>query len=229
MTIRAASHQKRRPAMYRMYYVICLFAIIASLAPSRGHTALFTYAYKGNPFTTVSSPYTTSDFVAGQFTVNLPSNANLDVVNVTNQLQAFSFTDGHQTFTQNTLSLDPVFFISTDAAGNITAWNLGMVIGPTEKEIFTKSESGLAIDVGALDDFKRGSVENNPGSWSQLPPGGVLSHDTVCENKKLKAAADYFQCLIRAYRRGNARDKDPTEHSIARCDAQSDSSRPKPR
>ena len=105
--------------------------------------------------------------------MDLPSNANLDVANVTNYLQAFSFTDGHQTLTQNTLSLDPAFFISTNAAGEITAWNIGMVIGPTEKEIFSKSESGAAIDVAALDDFKRGDVENNPGKWTQLPAGGL--------------------------------------------------------
>ncbi len=204
--------------MYRMHHLIYVFAMVTSLAPSRAHAALFTYAYKGNPFTTVSSPYTTSDFVSGQLTVNLPSNANLDVANVTNQLQAFSFTDGHQTFTQNTLSLDPAFFISTDAAGNITAWNIGMVIGPTEKEIFTKSESGVAIDVAALDDFKRGSVENNPGSWTQLPTGGLISHDTVCENRKLEAAANYFQCLIGVYRRANIRANEPSEKSIAQCD-----------
>jgi hypothetical protein len=192
--------------------------MMASLCPSIAHTAVFTYAYKGNPFTTVSSPYTTSDSVAGQFTVNLPSNANLNVANVTNQLQALSFTDGHQTFTQNTPSLNPAFFISTDAGGNITAWNIGMVIGPTEKEIFTKAESGVAIDTAALDDFKRGSVENNPGSWTQLPTGGLTSHDTVCENKKLEAAASYFQCLIGVYRRANIRGTEPSGDSIAQCD-----------
>jgi hypothetical protein len=42
--------------------------------------------------------------------------------------------------------------------------------------------------------------------------------ETVCENKKLEAAANYYQCLIGVYRRANIRDNEPSEDSIARCD-----------
>jgi hypothetical protein len=41
--------------MYRMHHLICLFATVAWLAPSRAHAELFTYIYKGNPFTTAKS------------------------------------------------------------------------------------------------------------------------------------------------------------------------------
>jgi hypothetical protein len=42
--------------------------------------------------------------------------------------------------------------------------------------------------------------------------------ETVCENRKLEAAANYFQCLIGVYRRGNIRGNEPSEDSIAQCD-----------
>ncbi len=45
-----------------------------------------------------------------------------------------------------------------------------------------------------------------------------ISDENVCENKKLEAAANYFQCLIGVYRRANIRDNEPSEGSIARCD-----------
>ena len=49
--------------------------------------------------------------------------------------------------------------------------------------------------------------------------GRKISDENTCENKKLDAAADYFQCLIGASQKANARDKDPSERLIAQCDA----------
>ena len=43
--------------------------------------------------------------------------------------------------------------------------------------------------------------------------------ETVCENLKLDAAAHYFQCLVGAYRVANTHDDEPSESSIANCDA----------
>jgi hypothetical protein len=52
--------------------------------------------------------------------------------------------------------------------------------------------------------------------WSSSASAG--GSETVCENRKLEAAANYFQCLIGVYRRANIQGNEPSEDSIARCD-----------
>ena len=56
-----------------------------------------TYTYTGNPFTTASGTYTTSDFVSGMLTLAGPLAANMPLTPVTPI--AFSFSDGVQTLT----------------------------------------------------------------------------------------------------------------------------------
>jgi len=74
-----------------------------------------TYQYTGNPFTTVSAPYTTSDFVSGMVTLAGPlaPNMPLDFVSPT----AFSFSDGHQTIT-NLTATSATFAFQTGAHGS---------------------------------------------------------------------------------------------------------------
>jgi hypothetical protein len=50
------------------------------------------------------------------------------------------------------------------------------------------------------------------------PKGHGSGDATVCENKKLDAAGDYFQCLMDAYRTANARDGAPSDGAIDKCD-----------
>jgi hypothetical protein len=53
-------------------------------------------------------------------------------------------------------------------------------------------------------------------------PGSALSPETTCENAKLRAAAGYHRCLIRAHKEANAHGDEPSEHALARCDERFD-------
>lgn len=158
--------------MQRTMRALALLVAVTALGWSRAEAAQFGYAYTGNDFTTVSAPYTTSDFVSGRFTVELSSNLNLPITDISDHIQVFSFTDGQQTFTEKTPLTNAIFFIATDGSGDITDWNIGLDVIPV-KQINTKSEFGSAIDLASLDNFKRGDVEDNPGSWTQVPPAPI--------------------------------------------------------
>jgi hypothetical protein len=66
-----------------------------------------------------------------------------------------------------------------------------------------------------------------PAGWQHVPPSYQSPHggkradqrETVCENLKLDAAAHYFQCLVGACRVANTRGDEPSESTIANCDA----------
>ena len=65
------------------------------------------------------------------------------------------------------------------------------------------------------------AVGNDVTHSYKYDPGGKRAdvRQTVCENLKLDAAARYFQCLVGAYRVTNTHDDEPSERSIANCDA----------
>ena len=142
---------------------LALLAIVGGFLTAASVQAVpITYTYTGNPFTVVSAPYTTSDFVSGMLTLAGPLVANMPLTNVTNQVNAFSFTDGVQTITLNN-SAGYLFLFATGAGGQITQW-----------EVFVGQENGNTIDTthaGVTTDRGRygASIGYNigtPGTWS---------------------------------------------------------------
>jgi hypothetical protein len=87
-----------------------------------------TYVYTGNPFTFVSGPYTTSDFVSGMVTLAGPLAPDTISFNVTPL--AFSFSDGVQTITNQNAS-GSLFIFTTDGAGMIIQWIAELQLIPT--------------------------------------------------------------------------------------------------
>ena len=155
------------------FALACLLAWITSPA-----TADVIYQYTGNPFTTVTSPYTTSDFVSGtiQLSSILPPNLNQASI----QVNAFRFSDGIQTLTSANLGLPTDSLVSTDGSGAVVGfWEF--VFGgrnpeaPTIQTLnaFPGMQGPVTQDEGRLGNLAMGEPiganTNSPGVWTLVP------------------------------------------------------------
>jgi len=147
----------------------CLLVWIASPA-----TADVIYQYTGNPFTTVTPPYTTSDFVSVSLTLAEPLPPNFDgspaIVNLT-------MNDGVQTLSSSSNTGDCPQTIClellTDGAGGIIGWSV--FLGTT----FTGGHSAISTAAGLpviLFTDEGGNLEgsgvnsDSPGKWVEIVP-----------------------------------------------------------
>ena len=100
-----------------------MFTAVAALSlayPASVQAVPTTYVYTGNPFTDVTGPYSTSDFVTAMVTLASPLPANMPLTQVTPL--AFSFSDGVQTITNQNADPGGFFAFATDAAAMINEW-----------------------------------------------------------------------------------------------------------
>lgn len=139
------------------------------VAPTAGHAVLFEYDYRGPDFQTAVPPYTTSDFVGVWFSIELPLNTNLPFEDYARFVQAFTFSDGVQTITQDDATDDLLFQFQTDGQGDITSWLVRATIG--ERTISTFFEFNNLMDNAQIDAATTAFV-NLPGSnqadnWTQ--------------------------------------------------------------
>jgi hypothetical protein len=145
-----------------------------------------TYTYRGNAFTNAQSPYTTSDSITGYFTSSTLA-ANLNAVNITSNILAYSFTDGGvNTITSAQIPPNRIV-VSTDSQGNITSWDVTLILGspPTNVALFTCSGITTYFNScpsGPFDESYEqngsgpsGDNNSDPGRWSVAsPPATVL-------------------------------------------------------
>lgn len=96
------------------------------------------YSYTGSDFTTATTPYTTSDYVSGSFTLATALGDNLSLAVITPS--SYSFSDQVQTFSSLSPPTDVTFEISTNASGQITGWFINLE-NPTSSpnQIFTNT------------------------------------------------------------------------------------------
>jgi hypothetical protein len=144
-----------------------LVAALALVLPLSIKAQEFTYTYTGsafdystvnnsiqNPPGTVASPYSTSDSVNGVFTID----GSVD--NLSNAILydngSFSFTDGAQTLS-NSNGDDFFAFISTDASGNLTSFNL-QASNPADLNDFIDVNSGVGVSPASGGKFDVGSA-----------------------------------------------------------------------
>src|SRR5438477_10304718 len=80
------------------------------------------YLYTGNPFTNVTAPYTTSDFVSAMVTLAGPLAPNMPFTSVTPT--AFTLSDGVQTITNFNATFPPGSSFATGPTGAITVWHV---------------------------------------------------------------------------------------------------------
>ena len=102
-----------------------IFTAVAALSlayPASVQAVPTTYRYTGNPFTDVSGPYTTSDFVTAMVTLAGPLGANMPLTEVTPT--AFTLSDGVQTISNTTPDLSTILQFATNARGEITVWDV---------------------------------------------------------------------------------------------------------
>lgn len=128
-----------------------------------------TYTYTGKDFTSAGSPFSTSDFVSGSFTISAPLADDLSLDDIAGDLVSYSFSDGVDTLTQ-TNSSTAVFDVSTDTNGLITQWHITLLNAPLDtKEIYTISIPTFTKDDGSAIGIGQGSNTNDPGSWATTP------------------------------------------------------------
>jgi hypothetical protein len=177
-----------------------MFTAVAALSvvyPASVQAVPTTYEYTGKPFTEVSGPYTTSDFVSGRLTLASPLGPNFfGFVFPT----AFSFSDGVQTITNLNSGPQTDFVLMTGPAGAIINWSFTVVASGGNNFIFgtlvdhnTTGDGGVQIDVGA-------GFGGRPGRWTTVvsipDTGSTLSLMTltlmalgVAARRRLKRAA----------------------------------------
>lgn len=124
-------HRKGRHNLKKFRWLIC-----ASLALLANFAFATTYTYTGPQYTTATGLYTTSMRVAGNFTTASPLPANMPITNIgpsggSNLVTSWSFSDGVSTYTDATTvvlyGLPNHFAISTDATGNVSAFDIGFM------------------------------------------------------------------------------------------------------
>jgi hypothetical protein len=146
-----------------------------------------TYQYTGNPFTSATGPYTTSDFVTGMVTLTGPLAPNMPFFSPNVSPIAFSFSDGVQTLTNHDSTIVAAF--ATGPTGAITAWAAQVVlVDPISLiEIFTfNTPSDFKRDLGGTASPEGGGIgrnDNSPGTWTsgEIVPdaGSTLSLMTL--------------------------------------------------
>lgn len=168
--------------------ILILPAILIALSPIDVTAVPMTYTYEGNFFVTISDfdpppgSYSTTDRVTGSFTTASVLAANLPLQDLTPT--AFSFNDGRNTLSSDTLGINVIAFqIGTDAMASISKWDIEIqlpfpndprLIGDEELNIKTISGSfdfgqiTYFHGTGTVGDF--GTVSNSPGTWAQATP-----------------------------------------------------------
>ena len=135
--------------------------MVALGAPVEAST---TYTYTGNDFTSASSPFTTSDFIQGSFTIAAPLADNLTLATISPT--TYTFTDVVSTITQLNGTIND-FEVSTNASGAIIAWEIQITI-PGAAEIETTNDYAEVGDQGEITGVAGGNM-NDPGTWVPEP------------------------------------------------------------
>ena len=149
------------------------FALLtAVLLPAPLLADTYTYTYTGNDFTSFSTinqsqVYSSNDSVSVEFTLSAPLADSL--VNALITPASFNFSDGYQSITDATSAFD-WFEITTDADGNIAAWDV--FAGNDNGEVNTTNEpaAGIVNDSGASETGVSDAVgqnDNSPGTWTE--------------------------------------------------------------
>lgn len=156
-----------KPVVTTATTLFALLALLSLSTPARALSVLYTYT--GEPYTSVSGAYTTSMFVSGSFTVELPDPfTNLPSADRTAQVIAFSFHDGLRTITDADTLESAQFTFSTEENGDLFSWEIVLALSDFDRIAVTDSAGNFAPNAYSaaslsLSEFALNDV--SPGSW----------------------------------------------------------------
>jgi hypothetical protein len=152
-------------------------ALLAAFVLTLPLMASTTYTYTGNDFTVITCvgncpgpAFSTSDFISGSFTLSSPLAPKLDEVSIFPS--SFTFTDGPDTFTSgdpliSVCNCSPSFSnFSTDASGNITAWNIMLTLGELGAASLTTVDANLGVIRGLTVSDSANFSDNTPDGFT---------------------------------------------------------------
>jgi hypothetical protein len=151
----------------RLGTAIVFAAAMSAMLPASSRADVI-YTYTGKPFTQISGPYTTSDFVSGSIDVATALGANYTYNGSLSY--TYSFTDGVQTLT-GTVATSHITALGTDATGAINIWEMAFGGGPTLLDIIevcngTSDCNGPPLTNDNVMEFHSRASSPVPGSWA---------------------------------------------------------------
>jgi hypothetical protein len=165
-------------ALFSIAAALCLMVLVVGGSQVAQADAIYTYTgtdftqfYNGSIHPSVTCSPLCS--ISGSFTLSTALGASL--VNATIAPASYSFTDGLST-NDNTNSVLQTFTVSTDASGNITAWEIYSQINPNhspcgnnEYGIYTSTNHDLGEISGDLctSPYDQYAQSFTSGSWSE--------------------------------------------------------------
>jgi hypothetical protein len=180
-------------ALPKTLLALTAVAALSVVYPASVQAVPTTYVYTGNPFTDVTGPYTTSDFVSGILTLAGPLAPNFSG-NVSPT--AFTFSDGVQTIsTFRNPNASFIFGFVTGPTSQITQWGAGLSFNDAIIETSSIVEVRGRVDRGDILGIGHGIVFNNPGIWSTaaVPDGGTSLASLSLSLTALGVAARHFK------------------------------------
>ena len=181
-------------ALSKILLALTAVAALSFGYPTSVQAVPTTYQYTGNPFTNVTAPYTTSDFVSAMVTLAGPLAPNMPFTSVTPT--AFTLSDGVQTITNINANFSS-FSFATGPTGAITVWHVNA--GALSGSITTVGGGNLSPgDTGHLNGTSAiGHNANAPGTWalvsSTVPDTGSTLSLMTLTLMALGVAARRFQ------------------------------------
>lgn len=151
-------------------FVLCVLVLMLTTPASADS---FIYTYQGNPLTDPQNGYACSPGpcdISGSFTVS--SQLFADLTNGTATPTAWSFNDDNGLSLGSCLGLCSgitVTDIDTDAAGNITSWDVELIGCFAHCTMQTESVTGTSTDISTPNNFIPVESDSNtgtPGTWT---------------------------------------------------------------
>lgn len=108
-------------------FITVVLASLISLATPGFADADTVYTYTGMPYTSCIASYTCNGTIPSlTVTLDLGSTlaGGLTSADISGSINTFSFSDGIDVSLTNTNATASEFYVSTDASGNITGWDL---------------------------------------------------------------------------------------------------------
>jgi len=139
---------------------IALLSLFFAVSPELAQ-ADTTYTYTGQPFSIVTAPYTTHDFVRVVMATQTPLAPNLPFGPI--QVDSLVLSDGVQTIPIDP-SLNTLLDIATDSHGDIDTWQI-FLGSSTSQYISTQKTANVTADAGALDSVRQADNDGTPGTW----------------------------------------------------------------